>query len=252
MIDHLLMPELGRAEVTELARMLLARKLMPDDRIALLSPMVNAPLAQSVMLLREVPVALGDWLPRLKDRFLREMAETRADPSLSRYLAEMKDDTARENLIGQFFLPFQPAQGINWSSAGSIAEAFVEHVTTHAPVRQDMGPLYPTTPDDGRIVLPSPFVGSIFDQILIGRHSQLHLEARRLGKTNEAASDAVIRAMMETLAASEVEAAKPRPFHTLSLRRQDLAQSFAYAQMMELGFSRDEMMSALAPWNLVD
>ena len=44
MIDLISLPELGEAEITELARMLLARKLMPEDKRGTLSPMVNAPL----------------------------------------------------------------------------------------------------------------------------------------------------------------------------------------------------------------
>lgn len=42
------------------------------------------------------------------------------------------------------------------------------------------------------------------------------------------------------------------PFRARKPSQRDFAQSFAYTQMMELGFSRDDMMGVLAPWDLVD
>ena len=89
MIDLISLPELGEAEITELARMLLARKLMPEDKRGTLSPMVNAPLAQCVILRPEISLSLADWLPRLKKQFLKEMSDVNADPSLSRHLRDL-------------------------------------------------------------------------------------------------------------------------------------------------------------------
>ncbi|MFQ6549659.1 hypothetical protein AADZ90_017035 [Aestuariibius sp. 2305UL40-4] len=251
MTDQVLLPELGGAELIELARMLLARKLMPEDRRGTLSPMVNAPLAQCAILHEQLPLSLAEWLPRLKDQFIQEMSDTRADPSLSQHLSALEDYAARTNLIRQYFLPFSTAQGIDTSSALSMAEAFSE-TARFAPPVPDMGPLYSTTPQGGSIALPRPFASSIFDQILIGRNSHIHLETRRRGETNEAASDAVIRALMKVVAEASTSPSEPQPFHTPKLRSEDFAKSFAYTQMMELGFSREEMMAALAPWELVD
>lgn len=251
MIDHILLPKLSGAETTELARMLLARKLMPEDRRGTLSPMVNAPLAQCVLLQDRIRLTLAGWLPRLKEQFLHEIADTGADPSLSRYLDRLNDDAARTNLIGQYFLPFQTRSKIDIFSAQNIADAFTADVGL-TPDRLDMGPLYPAGPENGSIILPRPFIDSIFDQILIGRHSHLHLETRRRGETDKAASDAAIHAFLENLAKTDTSAGAPRPFHARELRYEDFAQSHAYTQMMELGFSRDEMMAAIAPWDLVD
>lgn len=248
MIDTVLLPKLEHPQVLELARMLLARKLMPEDRRGTLSPMVNAPLGQCVLLHPDVPKVLVAWLKRLQDQFANELGDTDADPSLRRHLESMGDHEARMNLTRQYFLPFQPIYGSEIHPLDVIAHAFGTEVNiaTRSP---DMGPLYPVAPQDGSIVLPKPFARSIFDQILIGRHSHLHLEAHRLGKIDAAASDAVIHVLMDTLAA--FDGSRP-PFHSRELRQQDFAQSFAYTQMMELGFSRDEMMAALSPWELID
>lgn len=113
MIDLISLPELGEAEITELARMLLARKLMPEDKRGTLSPMVNAPLAQCVILRPEISLSLADWLPRLKKQFLKEMSDVNADPSLSRHLRDLDDNAAQRNLIGQYFLPFQADREID-------------------------------------------------------------------------------------------------------------------------------------------
>lgn len=251
MIDLIHLAQLGVAETSELARMLLARKLMPQDRKATLSPMVNAILAQCVLLHAPIPVALAAWLPRLKDQFLQEMSDADADPSLSRFLEGLENEAARENIIRQYFLPFPADQDFETSSPQSIAETF--GATGNFPHSTfDMGPLYPTTPVDGLIVLPRPFASSIFDQILIGRHSHIHLELLRSGGTNKAASDAVIHAFIDALKASSDSRLEFQPFHSHQLRHSDFSQSFAYTQMMELGFSREEMVAALSPWTLVN
>lgn len=232
--------------------MLLARKLMPEDRRGTLSPMVNAPLAQAVVLQPDIPVLLAGWLPRLRQQFSDEMADRDADPSLAAHLDGMADDGERHRLISQYFLPFQAHQGIGTGAitAEAIAAAFDDSpaIPTLVP---DMGPLYPSLPQDGAIRLPLPFLGTIFDQVLIGRHSHLYLETRRQGGTDAAASDAVIHLFMDLLAATDEALTRP-PFRSRKLGHRDFARSFAYTQMMELGFSRDEMMAALAPWDLVD
>lgn len=251
MIDLISVPELGRAEVTELARMLLARKLMPEDRRGTLSPMVNSPLAQCVILQPEISLSLADWLPRLKEQFLKEMSDIHADPSLGRHLNGLNDIMAQRNLIGQYFLPFQADEEIDMSSALSMGAAFDGRALSFS-VSLDMGPLYTTIPKSGSIELPRPFIGSIFDQILVGRHSHIHLEMRRCGQTNEAASDNVILALIDVMATLKDNTLTDASFHTRELRIQDFAQSFAYTQMMDLGFSRDEMARVLAPWNLID
>ena len=251
MTEQVLLRKLGDAETTELGRMLLARKLMPEDRRGTLSPMVNAPLAQCAILQDQLPLSLADSFPRLKDQFAREMSDTGSDPSLSRHLSTLEDDAARRNLIRQYFLPFPSVEEIDTSSAIAIIEAF-SPTAGFVPPAPDMGPLYSATPENGSIALPQPFVSSIYDQILLGRHSHLHLETRRSGKTNEVASDAAIHALMEVVAASHSGASQPQPFHTPELRSEDFAKSFAYTQMMELGFSRDEIMAVIAPWKLVD
>ena len=251
MIDVVLLPKLEHPQVLELARMLLARKLMPEDRRGTLSPMVNAPLAQCVVLHPDIPRTLVAWLKRLQDQFANELADIKADPSLRRHLESMGDHEARMNLIRQYFVPFQPLHGSEIQPLDVIAHAFGVEARIATP-SLDIGPLYPVRPQDGSIVLPKPFARSIFDQILIGRHSHVHLEAHRLGNTNTAASDAVIHALIDAFAASDGSNSSRSPFHSRQLRQQDLAQSFAYTQMMELGFSRDEMMAALSPWELID
>lgn len=251
MIDVVRLPKLEHFQLIELARMLLARKLMPEDRRGTLSPMVNAPLAQCVVLHPDIPRALEAWLPRLQDQFAKELADAEADPSLKRHLESMGDYDARMSLIHQYFVPFQPVDGGELQSLDVIAHAFGAEANIATP-SLDMGPLYHVIPRDGSIVLPKPFAGSIFDQILIGRHSHIHLEAHRLGHTNRAASDAVIHALIDALAASVGSNSSLPPFHSRQLRQHDLAQSFAYTQMMELGFSRDEMMAALSPWELIN
>ncbi len=251
MIDLISLPELGEAEITELARMLLARKLMPEDKRGTLSPMVNAPLAQCVILRPEISLSLADWLPRLKKQFLKEMSDVNADPSLSRHLRDLDDNAAQRNLIGQYFLPFQADREIDISSAPAMVAAF-DGKALSSSFAFEMGPLYPTTPKNGLIELPRPFMGPIFDQVLIGRHSHIHLEMRRRGQTNELASDNVILAMIDVMAASKDDTLTDAPFRKRELRTQDFVQSFAYTQMMELGFSRDELIKVLTPWNLID
>lgn len=251
MINHVLLPKLDGPQMTELARMLLARKLMVEDRRAILSPQVNAPLLQCAILHAQVSLSLADWFARIKDRFVDEMADRNADPSLSRFLDSLADDAARKNMVCQIFLPFPPTRNIDDFSAEGIADAF-QGAVEYSGQQLDMGPLFPTEPENGSIVLPQPFFSSVFNQILTGRHSHLHLEARRTGATNETASDAVVHALMETMAASRESGIEILPFHTPDLRNQDFVQSFAYTQMMELGFSYDEMMAALSPWRLID
>ncbi len=242
MIPLTSLPALDDAAIVELARMFLARKLVPDDRRGTLSPMVNAPLAQCQMLASSTSEQLRDWLPRLVERFEGEMADNLADPSLSRHLAQMPDLTARYNLILQYFLPFAlPAK---------IYQHHAEHlIGTAAGVRADTGPLYPTTPSEGKIVLPQPFLSGIYDQLLIGRHSLLHLEARRSGQTDTAASDRAITAFLQSLAGEGVSSTGTL-FHQRALPMETFAASQAYAHMMELGFSRAEMEVALSPWTL--
>lgn len=242
--------ELNKAEIVELSRMLLARKLMPEDRLGTLSPMVNAPLAQCVALVGDIPSLLAEWFPRLMEQFLNEMSDTDADPSLSDHLINLGNDADRRNLIRQYFLPFQAAEGFDVSSAQSIARAFGEVVAP--PITSpDMGPLYPTRPEGAAIVLPLPFASSIFDQILIGRHSYIHLEALRRGLTMGQSSDAVVHALIDALRVLNEGAANVPPFHSRQLRYEEFAKSFAYTQMMELGFSREEMLAALSAWELI-
>ncbi|MFT6605789.1 MAG: hypothetical protein ACJA2X_000965 [Halocynthiibacter sp.] len=251
MIDLIHLPKFGAAETIELSRMLLARKLMPQDRRGTLSPMVNAILAQCVLLHAPIPVALAAWLPRLKDQFIQELSDADADPSLSRFLEGLENDAARESTIRQYFLPYPAVQDFEASSPQSIVETF--SATVNFPYFTfDMGPLYPTMPADGLIVLPRPFANSIFDQILIGRHSHIHLELLRSGGTNKAASDAVIHTFIDALKASSGSGLELQPFHSHQLRHSDFAQSFAYTQMMELGMSHEEMVAALSPWTLVN
>ncbi len=244
------LPELTHGETIELARMLLARKLMPEDRRGTVSPVVNAPLAQAVILQPDIPARLADWLPRLKQRFSDKLADTRADPSLDRHLREMQDQDARRNLITQYFLPFPMNSDFGTIAPESIADA-LRHQATAPAVIVDLGPLYPAIPQNGKIRLPLPFLGVVFDQILIGRHSHLHLETRRTDGTDAASSDAAIHKLMDAMAAHDATLARP-PFHARQLSQRDFAQSFAYTQMMELGFSRQDMLEALAPWRLVD
>ena len=251
MIEFISLPALGEAEITELARMLLARKLMPEDKIGTLSPQVNAPLAQCVILRPEISLSLADWLPRLKKQFLKEMSDIHADPSLGRHLRDLDGYAAQRNRIGQYFLPFQTDREIDMSSAPAMVAAF-EGKAVSSSFAFEMGPLFPTVPQNGLIKLPKLLTGSIFDQVLIGRHSHLHLEMRRRGQTNELASDNVILALIDVMAASKDDTLTDVPFRRRELRTQDFAQSFAYTQMMELGFSRDEMMKVLTPWNLMD
>lgn len=251
MIDFISLPALGEAEITELARMLLARKLMPEDKIGTLSPQVNAPLAQCIILRPEIPLSLADWLPRLKKQFLKEMSDIHADPSLGWHLGDLDDNAAQRNRIGQYFLPFQADREIDISSASAMVAAF-DGKAVSSSFAFEMGPLFPTVPENGLIKLPKLLMGSIFDQTLIGRHSHLHLEMRRRGQTNELASDNVILALIDVMAASKDDTLTDAPFRRRELRTQDFAQSFAYTQMMELGFSRDEMIAAITPWDLVD
>lgn len=249
--DNLLLPRLSAAELAELARMLLARKLMDDDRRGTLSPMINALLAQSIVLNDRIPVLLGNWLPLLKDQFRQDMADTDADPSLGRFLGGLPSDAARRNMIGQYFLPFVAKFGIDLSSVHATAGSITAEIAA-TPLRLDMGPIFPIMPEAGSIVLPRPFIVIIFDQILSGRHSPLHLQARRRMETDQIASDAVIRACMDTLAASSSGPVPPPPFQTKRLRRDDFLQSPAHFEMQRLGFSQDEVTAALAPWDLVD
>lgn len=249
MITFVSLSDLDPAETIELARMLLARKLMPDDGRGTLSPMVNAPLAQSVILQPDIPTRLSDWLPRLKHRFSDEMGDTQADPSLSRHLHDMQDYHARWDLICQYFLPFHAKQNVDTTSTDTIAAAFDDQAAVPANAL-DLGMLYPATPENGAIKLPLPFLGLIFDQIIRGRHSHLYLETRKSGGTDAAASDAVILMMMDVMAANDASLTLA-PFRSRKLSHRDFAQSFAYTQMMELGFSRDDMMEALTPWDLV-
>lgn len=95
MIALVSLPDLGDAGTVELSRMLLARKRMPEDGRGTLSPMVNAPLAQSVILEPAIPMHLAAWLPRLKQRFVDDIADIQTDPSLGRHISEMQDDEAR-------------------------------------------------------------------------------------------------------------------------------------------------------------
>ncbi|WP_148292695.1 hypothetical protein [Paracoccus aminophilus] len=178
------------------------------------------------------------------------MADASANPSLRGHLYGMQDEGARQNLIYQYFLPFQAHKKPDTSSADTISAAFDAQAAA-ATMTLDLGPLYPATPENGAIRLPVPFLGMIFDQILVGRHSHLYLETRRRGKTNAAASDAVIHVWMDVMAATDAALTQP-PFRARRLKQRDFAQSFAYTQMMELGFSRDDMIEALTPWELVD
>lgn len=241
----------GAAEIIELARMLLARKLVPGDRRATLSPMVNAPLAQCLVLNPGTAAALADWAPRLGALYLQEMADRDADPSLPAFLDALPDGAARENLIRQFFLPFQPRLPLDTGTPAATAAGFAPETALALPM-PDMGPLYPVMPENGALVLPAPFAATIFDQILMGRHSRLHLETRRRGQTDAAASDRVIRASLDMLAKLAAPGQVMPPFHGPVLRMQDLSKSRAYVEMMSLGFSRDEMRDALAPWTLAD
>ncbi|MBL3597635.1 hypothetical protein JMM63_19110 [Rhodovulum sulfidophilum] len=242
MIPLTSLPALDDAAIVELARMFLARKLMAEDRRGTLSPMVNAPLAQCQVLASSTAEQLHDWLPRLIERFESEMADRSADPSLSRHLAQMPDPTARHNLILQYFLPFAlPAK---------IYQHYAEHlIGAAAGLRPDTGPLYPTVPSGGKIVLPRPFLSSIYDQLLTGRHSLLHLEARRSGQTDTAASDRAITAFLQSLSGEGVSSTGTL-FHQRTLPMAAFAASQAYAHMMELGFSRAELEAALSPWIL--
>lgn len=241
---------LNDAECIELARMLLARKLMPEDTIGILSPMVNSPLAQGCALHMPIPAALAAWLPLLRDQFFREISDTSSDPNLGQHLRKLEDDDARRDILRQYFLPFQASPNFALTPPTEIADAFGAGASGHPP-NLNFNPLYPALPKDGKVGLPQPFVTSIFDQMLIGRHSHVHLEARRDGKTNRGASDAVIHAFLDLL--GEVGPAETlQPFHRRELHEADFAQSFAYTQMMELGFSREEMMDVLSPWTLIE
>lgn len=108
MIPLTSLPALDDAAIVELARMLLARKLVTEDRRGTLSPMVNAPLAQCQVLVSSTSEQLHTWLSRLTERFETEIADPTADPSLSQHLAHMPDPTKRHTLILQYFLPFAP------------------------------------------------------------------------------------------------------------------------------------------------
>ena len=251
MIAPITLPALSKAETTELARMLLARKLMPEDRRGTLSPMLNAPLAQCVALVGDIPSALKNWLPRLSQQFIDEMSDASADPSLSHHLSNLESDEARRSLVRQYFLPFQAEQEFDVSSAQGIAQSFsgVGHLSN---ALVEMGPLYPARPDGSSIVLPRPFASSIFDQLLIGRHSHIHLEEMRSGGTEMQSSDVVIRRFIDVVGAQSADAPSRPPFHSRQLKHSEFAQSFAYTQMMELGFSREEMMAALSAWELVE
>lgn len=251
MIAPVTLPLPDAAVATELARMLLARKLVAGDRRGTLSPMVNAPLAQCLVLAPGTAAALADWAPRLGALHLHEMADRDADPSLPAFLDTLPDAAARENLIRQFFLPFQPHLPLDLGTPAATVAGFSTGAGLALPM-PDMGPLYPTMPQNRALVLPQPFAVAIFDQILTGRHSRLHLAARRRGDTDAAVSDRAIRARLDLLAAQPARGPVVPPFHDRTLRLQDVSRSAAYVEMMPLGFSRDEMRAALAPWTLAD
>lgn len=250
MISFASLPPINRYESIELSRMLLARKLMPEDRRGALSPMVNSPLMQSVILGNDVSVTLAGWLPLLKQIFRDDMEDYDSDPSLSRHLNELQNEEERTRVIYQYFLPFFPKYGINTTSIDTIVASFDNQVDTSS-VAMDFGPLYPATPNGNSIRLPLPFLGMIYDQILIGRHSHLHLETRRQGDTNAHASDSLISYFMDLMANTDPKLALA-PFRSRNLSQRDFYKSFAYTQMMELGFSEQEIRDSMTPWNLTE
>lgn len=238
------------AELSELVRMLAARKAAPaeDGETASMSLFLNAFLLACLGMHPDAVRAAAPFAAGIRRGFLREVRPDWGDGAMARYLAARPSDAARLEELRLLFLPLQAPGTVSLSSPEGIARSF--EAAPHPPLpASPFAHVHPPAPRERTVAVARPFVPLIYGQVLAGRHGTAHLELRRTGGTDAAASDRALACLRE--AAREAQGGDG-PFLAPTLRWSDFAASPAYANMMALGFSREEMLDALAPWELVD
>ena len=246
-VRYALPPEAG---TTELIRMISARKGCADARSASLSTFLNPFL---VLCLRAAPdgaLAAAPFAGDIRARYADGMGAS-GDGALPAYLARQPDDAARHAILRAWFLPLSPIGPVPPAPPAATAEAF-DAVRPGSLGDVPGSAVFEWHAEARAMSVPEAFAPLILAQILVGRHSLRHLELRRAGGTDAVASDAALGGLIDLVAGLDPARRMDGPFLSRGLRRGDFAGSTAYAHMMELGFDRDEMVSALGPWTLVD